>query len=106
MTISDEAQQDGLGCKEHCKLASNPVCGDLDSAVEADFDAAEREIMTWAAENPEMVYPTWWKYLCMIGVIPEHLGDKTLGEATVEGLMETHIQSDIAQKLGIELKEG
>jgi hypothetical protein len=60
--------------------------------------------MSWAAEHP-VVYPTWWKYLCMIGVIPDELGDKTLGEMTVHSLMNTHIQSDIAEKLGIEPKE-
>lgn len=63
-------------------------------------------IMSWAADHPEPVYPTWWKYLCMIGVIPDELGDKTLGEMTVYSLMNTYIQSDIAQKLEIEPKEG
>lgn len=63
-------------------------------------------VMSWAAEHPESVYPTWWKYMCMIGVIPEELGDKTLGEVTIDSLMHTRIQSDIAEKLGIEPKDG
>lgn len=66
----------------------------------------EEQVMAWAAENPEPVYPTWWKFLCMIGVIPGELGDKTLGEATVYNLMNTHIQSDFAEKLGIDPKAG
>ena len=62
-------------------------------------------ITKWAEEHPEPVYPTWWKYMCMIGVIPSELGDKTLGEATVYNLMNTRIQSDIAEKLGIKPEE-
>lgn len=64
----------------------------------------ESVVAQWAAEHPEPVYPTWWKYMCMIGVIPDELGDKTLGEMIVYNLMNTCIQSDIAQKLGIEPK--
>lgn len=65
----------------------------------------EEKVMAWAAEHPEPIYPTWWKYMCMIGVIPDTLGDKTLGEVTIENLMGTSIPADIAQKLGIEPKE-
>jgi hypothetical protein len=64
-------------------------------------------IMAWAAEHPEPVYPTWWKYLCMINVIPDTpLGEKTFGEVVIERLMSLNIPDDIAQKLGIEPKEG
>ena len=71
-----------------------------------NFKLVEENVMKWAEENPEPVYPTWWKYMHMIGVIPDTLGDKTLGEVTIEGLIQTHIPKDIAQKLGIEpLKE-
>ena len=71
-----------------------------------EADKLEDTVMEWAAEHPEPKYPTWWKYMRMIGVIPDTFGDKTLGEMTVYSLMNTHIQSDIAQKLGIEPKEG
>lgn len=71
-----------------------------------DFAHIENTVTEWAAEHPEPKYPTWWKYMCMIGVIPDELGDKTLGEMAVYSLMNTHIQSDIAEKLGIEPKEG
>lgn len=66
----------------------------------------EEHVMQWAARHPEPVYPTWWKYMCMIGVIPNTLGDKTLGEVTVDRLMHTEIPADLAEKLGIEPKEG
>lgn len=66
----------------------------------------EEQVMSWAAEHPEPQYPTWWKYLCMIDVIPDTLGDKTLGEVTIERLMSLTIPADLAHKLGIEPKEG
>ena len=72
----------------------------------ADWKHVEEVVTAWALDHPEPVYPTWWKYMCMIGVIPDELGDKTLGEATVYNLMNTHIQSDIAEKLGLQPKEG
>lgn len=71
-----------------------------------DYSDVEKNVTAWAAEHPEPEYPTWWKYMCMIGVIPDELGDKTLGEMTVYSLMNTHIQSDIAEKLGLQPKEG
>lgn len=66
------------------------------------FERLEKTIIGWAAEHPEPVYPTWWKYMCTIGVIPDNLGDKTLGDMTVYSLMNTRIQSDIAHKLDID----
>lgn len=77
----------------------------FDLSDEAGFANIEKAIMAWAADHPEPVYPTWWKYMCMIGVIPNTLGDKTLGEVTVDRLMQTEIPADIAEKLGIEPKE-
>lgn len=65
-------------------------------------EITEKTIMAWAREHPEPVYPTWWKYMCMIGVIPNTLGDKTLGEVTVERLMHINIPADIAEKLGLD----
>lgn len=73
------------------------------SAVRPEI--AEKVIAKWAAKHPEPKYPTWWKYLCMIGVIPDELGDKTLGEMTVYRLMNTYMQSDTAQKLGVDREE-
>lgn len=62
----------------------------------------EKRVMEWAEENPEPQYPSWWEYMCMMGVIPNYLDDKTLGEVTIERLMHTYIPADIAEKLGIE----
>ena len=71
-----------------------------------DYEHVEGVVTRWAKAHPDPVYPTWWKYLCMIGVIPDELGDKTLGEMTVYSLMNTYIQSDTAEKLGLQPKEG
>lgn len=66
---------------------------------------AEALVMNWAAEHPEPVYPTWVEYLVGIGVIPHEIRLET-----EDALMDTHllkpIPADIAQKLGIEPKEG
>jgi len=55
----------------------------------------EREIMSWAAENPEPVYPTWGEWL-----------QRMYNSMNYAGIFITPIPADIAQKLGIEPKEG
>jgi len=68
-----------------------------------DADMFERTIMEWAAEHPEPVYPTWWEYLYEIGgmqvVSSEHY-------SAVRTCLSNPIPADIAEKLGIEPKEG
>ena len=91
-----------IGC-----VVNGSVCAGFRKMIdEIDLEVVEAKVTAWAAEHPEPVYPTWWKYMCMIGVIPNNLGDKTLGEVTVERLMHISIPADIAEKLGIEPKEG
>ena len=96
-------------CKSHsncgeCEFDGKDICGQAHLS-DVPYSDMELRIMSWAAEHPEPQYPTWWKYMCMIGVIPDELGDKTLGEMTVYSLMNTPIPADIAEKLGIEPKE-
>lgn len=66
---------------------------------------AEKIIMAWAADHPEPVYPTWVEYLVGIGVIPHEIRLET-----ADALMDTHllkpIPADIAEKLGLQPKEG
>ena len=70
---------------------------------------AETIIMTWAAEHPEPVYPTWAEWLNSIGVIISDRPFPTLnipvyvyqaGKKMVEP-----IPANIAEKLGITPKE-
>lgn len=65
----------------------------------------EERVMAWAAEHPEPVYPTWAEYLVSIGVLPEETSKDTLIKDLSKGMMK-HVTADIAQKLGIEPKEG
>ena len=85
-----------------CPIAEHERSYEACSNIDVNVSIMEEIVMKWAAEHPEPKYPTWWEYMCMIGVIPDELGDKTLGEMTVYSLMNTHIQSDTAQKLGLE----
>ena len=67
-----------------------------------DSERIEREVMSWAAEHPEPVYPTFREWLISIGVI----GQMYTHSVIADKLAMTPIPADIAQKLGIEPKEG
>lgn len=58
-------------------------------------------IMAWAAEHP-VVYPTWLEWLAE--TVPGLDADSIYG--AFEVLNKTPIPADIAQKLGLEQKEG
>ena len=68
-----------------------------------NFTNMERDISAWAAEHPEPVYPTWGEWLMSIGVIS---GLFPNGAIDALGNLKQPIPADIAQKLGIEPKEG
>jgi hypothetical protein len=93
-------------CKSRGNIPDDFV--DAGSALLFAFDRPdeiERLVMEWAAEHPEPEYPTWVEYLVGIGVIPHEIRLET-----ADALMDTHllkpISADIAEKLGIEPKEG
>ena len=66
----------------------------------------EEIVMKWAAEHPEQVYPTWMEWLTDLGAIPKAISwDEPLVEAVYDAIQE-RIPADLAQKLGIEPKEG
>ena len=84
-----------------CPMVTNPICGcmsDDNGASEKDIAKAEADIMSWAAEHPEPVYPTWYGWLTMMGAV-------TSSDDLWMDLQQP-IPADIAQKLGIEPKEG
>ena len=63
----------------------------------------EKEVMAWAAEHPEPVYPTWMDYLLMQEGCKEAYSG---GNDTLWKWMWTeHIPADIAEKLGLQPKE-
>lgn len=67
----------------------------------------EAIIMSWAAEHPEPVYPTWSEWLVQMGVFPPMMSTNPIKamDAISSGVCKP-IPADIAQKLGIEPKEG
>ena len=78
----------------YCKMYSSideSVCRGIPN--EDDAKVIESFVMSWAAEHPEPVYPTWGTWLA----------DKY--DFDLREIMYTPIPADIAQKLGIEPKE-
>ena len=63
----------------------------------------EDEVMEWVAVHPEPVYPTWMEWLTDVLAIPKAA---IWDESLVYDALQEHITADIAEKLGIEPKEG
>ena len=89
-------------CSEDCPL-KEIWCPYMDEPVmdAGKFDAEKLEsvVTEWAAEHPEPVYPTWIDVMKMYGVTDE------TGYCYLDSAYKP-IPADIAQKLGIEPKEG
>ena len=64
----------------------------------------EREIMKWAAEHPEPVYPTWYEWLASMGAIPNEVPPSDALILLNIGLFNT-IPMDIVKRFGIKPKE-
>lgn len=93
---------DSTNC-EDCPLFGLSNDFTCTKAAKCYAKAAEEIIMRWAAEHQEPVYPTWYEWLNHIGV----LGTAAIGAGYVsDRLCTMRIPADIAQKLGIEPKEG
>ena len=76
-----------------------------------DFDYAkmEEDALKWAAEHPEPVYPTFaeWLYESFLKWCQaNHPGRAKDEKAWFDYLYETRIPEEMAEKLGIEPKEG
>ena len=89
-------------CSE-CKLQGNCSLLNVFAYNDNEVKKLENEVISWAAEHPEPVYPTWGKWLISIGVIN---GVHPHGAIDTLGNLNKPIPADIAQKLGIEPKEG
>ena len=61
-------------------------------------------VMQWAAEHPEPQYPTWWEWLENMGIVSKAKSESSKFFDTTR--MYDNIPADIAQKFGIEPKEG
>lgn len=65
----------------------------------------EQKVMSWAAEHPEPVYPTWEMYLADRMTADMQDGKTHNPQSVEEYMRRTRIPADIAQKLGIKPKE-
>lgn len=71
-----------------------------------DYDKMEQEALQWEADHPEPVYPTWGEWLESAHIVnpdPDAVCSQHLLKAWY---YDCYIPADIAQKLGIEPKEG
>ena len=113
MEFKDIIKEAGRCCafyKHNCEACSlTNVCLVrlyIDEYINGGNDAYfERRVMAWAAEHPELIYPTWHDYLHSIGVLYKK---HTAGGDVTEihwGNMMTPIPAEIARKLDIEPKE-
>ena len=62
---------------------------------EMDYADVKNKVDAWAAEHPEPVYPTWGEWL-----------QRMYNSMNYAGIFITPIPADIAQKLGLQTKEG
>ena len=94
---------DDKSCCYGCPVADfrEHGCGAIFEMEDStDWERYEGAIREWAAEHPWPVYPTWYEYFRSIG-----MGSAT-GSYIADWILTTHIPADIAEKLGIEPKEG
>ena len=103
---------DDESCCEGCRVVDlrEHGCGaifEMDDST--DWQRYADAIAAWAAENPEPIYPTWKEWLEEQRVVVHfdsvnEKGKKVKWELTNKS--NCPIPADIAQKLGIEPKEG
>ena len=94
------------GCPLHKRDGVSDGCSI--GAFVNDSGRIEREIMSWAAEHPEPVYPTWYEFLKTNAWewMRENCRDWPRDDKTWHRFInEARIPADIAEKLGIEPKE-
>ena len=92
-------------CKSHsncgeCEFDGKGICCETHLSG-VPYSDIELRIMSWAAEHPEPVYPTWRDLF-------EIMGANIRCDGTVQFQLlaaDKPIPADIAQKLGIEPKE-
>lgn len=104
-------EQQNIDCCVRCPINKNG-CMVAADAEYVDYADAEQEIMHWAAEHPETVYPTWseWygknfpdAYYNNKRICPKIFGDgkNCYRETDCDRCRNGRIPADIAKKLGI-----
>ena len=123
--FSEVMRQWGRLCTQHCAENADDcdgcllggtradVCGSYARDNTEDVEELERLVMSWAAEHPEPVYPTWGEWFVEIGAAkrvpigdpwPVEMADGSMFGPEYEIVLAQNerIPADIAQKLGIE----
>lgn len=93
---------------EDCPVNQAGFSCDCDHQGYSKTGAEELEhiIMTWAAEHPEPVYPTWGEWLLKQGVIRAGTESRNgFTYQTVTDKLFAQIDADIAEKLGLSRRE-
>lgn len=100
--LCDSANQDCSSCR-----LGNMSCSIkdiVDNSVEF-----EKRVMSWAAEHPEPIYPTWEEYFVSKGLLKPYWNENGTAPYDMykyaELALSNTISTDIAQKLGIKPKE-
>lgn len=79
-----------------------------DNNVDTNYSAIERKVSDWAADHPEIKYPTWSEWFIEKGILPDgyyHATNDLYLLNILEKAMQTQISADTAQKLGVKPKE-
>ena len=94
-----------------CPMYESGLCNkSVSKQTDNDRSEGEKIIMAWAKENPEPVYPTWEEYFISKGLLKPFWNENGTPPYDMyvfaERALSNRIPSYIAQKLGIEPKEG
>lgn len=105
--------------EDNCPMQAMGCCGSIGNHCSEPLQAKriEKTVMQWAAEHPELVYPTWGEWLELehiVNPIPTVLyetGQLTINQdESNQYLLKAYyynspIPDDIAKKLGLEPKK-
>lgn len=99
------------GLPNECPLYCKGHGCNIDHCRKLAFDDKKFQnvVMTWAETHPEPVYSTWGEWFVSIGFLPDKWDGLTSAYTyvgCVPNLLHSPIPADIAQKLGVEPKEG
>lgn len=86
-------------CYEACPFHDGNWCGMYSIPKNLDFNKIGEEVMKWAAENPEPIYPTWEEVLLSYNFIKYTIDDK--GYKHIHYGWRDRIPAEFAEKLGI-----
>ena len=101
---------DDKSCCYGCPVADfrEHGCGAIFEMEDStDWERYEGAIREWAAEHPEPVYPTWAEWLESMHVVNPIVSPDANSQYLLKAWhYDSPIPADIAQKLGLQPKEG